>query len=123
MVIRVKYHNGIYDIVGSDCLQRLIDNGKIKEYYSYSEKTWIPVKTGSAVKNVNAMAHDPEFGNGASAMQNIEGPISAQDIRKLRQLFCSTSGLRVDTSKAAEPIIFIPNEAAIQRRRKWLADI
>ncbi len=47
MTIRVQYHNGVYDMVAADSLQRLIVNGQIKKFYRYSEKKWIIVGTDS----------------------------------------------------------------------------
>ncbi|MGO9377108.1 MAG: GSU3473 family protein [Dissulfurispiraceae bacterium] len=43
MTIRVQYHDGVYDIIAANTLQRLIVNGKIKKFYRYSEKRWITV--------------------------------------------------------------------------------
>ena len=43
--IRVQYHNGVYDMVSANSLQRLIVNGEIKKFYRYSEKKWIKVGT------------------------------------------------------------------------------
>ncbi|MGO9951183.1 MAG: hypothetical protein ACLPN1_03100 [Dissulfurispiraceae bacterium] len=41
MAIRVQYHNGVYDIISVDPLQRAIVHGKVKKSYRYSEKRWI----------------------------------------------------------------------------------
>jgi hypothetical protein len=43
MTLKVQYHNGLYDVVSADTLQRLIVNGKIKKFYRYSENKWIIV--------------------------------------------------------------------------------
>jgi hypothetical protein len=43
MTIRVQYHNSVYDIVLADTLQRLLDSGKIKKFYRYSDQRWITV--------------------------------------------------------------------------------
>jgi hypothetical protein len=45
LTIRVQYHNGVYDMVAADSLERLIVNGRIKKFYRYSEKRWITVGT------------------------------------------------------------------------------
>jgi hypothetical protein len=52
VIIRVQYHNGIYDLISAYTLQRLILSGKIKMFYRYSEKRWItigvePMRKGS----------------------------------------------------------------------------
>src|ERR1700690_1019740 len=43
MTINVQYHNGNYDLISADTLQRLIVNGKIKKFYRYSENKWVIV--------------------------------------------------------------------------------
>jgi hypothetical protein len=45
MIIRVQYNNHVYDMISDVVLHRLLDNGKIKKFYRYSEKRWITVAT------------------------------------------------------------------------------
>jgi len=52
MIIRVQYHNGVYDLISANILQRLILSGEIRMFYRYSEKRWItigvdPMRKGS----------------------------------------------------------------------------
>ncbi len=43
MTIRVQYQNNVHDIVLADTLQQLLDTGKIRKFYRYSEKRWVTV--------------------------------------------------------------------------------
>ncbi len=43
MTIKVQYRNNIHDIVLADTLQLLLDRGKIRRFYRYSEKRWVTV--------------------------------------------------------------------------------
>jgi len=40
MIIRVQYRNDVYDLISDITLQRLIDDGKIRRFYRYSEMKW-----------------------------------------------------------------------------------
>jgi hypothetical protein len=76
MTIKVQYQNSVYDIVLADTLQRLLDNGKIKKFYRYSEKRWItigvdPVRNPIG-KGANVLA--PYSGPDRRAPQIFDGP-------------------------------------------------
>ncbi len=43
MNIRVKYHNGSYDIVRGFVLDILLQNDKVQSFYRYSESRWVTV--------------------------------------------------------------------------------
>jgi len=43
MTIKIRYVDNVYDIVSADALQRLIDKGRIKMFYRYSEKKWVAI--------------------------------------------------------------------------------
>jgi len=56
MIIRVQYHNGIYDLISANTLQHLILNGKIKMFYRYSEKRWITIGVEPMRKDSQVLA-------------------------------------------------------------------
>lgn len=41
MTVRILYNDNTYDMVSAFALQRLIENGKLKMFYRYSEKRWV----------------------------------------------------------------------------------
>ncbi len=43
MTLRIQYHDNTHDIVLADTLQLLLDKGKIRKFYRYSEKRWITI--------------------------------------------------------------------------------
>ncbi len=43
MVIKIRYKNNRFDLVKSDMLERFLEEGKIKEFYRYSENRWVTV--------------------------------------------------------------------------------
>ena len=43
MIIKVKYKNNRFDFVKGEILDLLIEEGKIKQFYRYSEEKWITV--------------------------------------------------------------------------------
>ena len=43
MVIKVKYKNNRFDLVKGEVLDLLLEEGKIKQFYRYSEDKWVTV--------------------------------------------------------------------------------
>ena len=43
MVIKIKYNNNRYDLVKSEMLDKFLADGKVKEFYRYSENRWVTV--------------------------------------------------------------------------------
>jgi hypothetical protein len=54
MVIKVKYKNNRFDLVQGELLDLLLEEGKVKQFYRYSEDRWItvgrdPVRAGRKI--------------------------------------------------------------------------
>jgi hypothetical protein len=54
MVIKVKYKNNRFDLVKGELLDFLLKEGKVKQFYRYSEDRWItvgrdPVRAGRKI--------------------------------------------------------------------------
>ena len=43
MVIKIKYNNNRFDLVKSEILDKFLADGKVKEFYRYSENRWVTV--------------------------------------------------------------------------------
>jgi len=43
MVIKIKYNNNRYDLVKSEMLDKFLADGKVREFYRYSENRWVTV--------------------------------------------------------------------------------
>jgi hypothetical protein len=43
MVIKIKYKNNRFDLVKSEILDQFLTEGKVKEFYRYSENRWVTV--------------------------------------------------------------------------------
>jgi hypothetical protein len=51
VIVKVKYQNNRYDLIKGEVLTQFIAEGKIKEFYRYSEERWVtvgsdPTRTG-----------------------------------------------------------------------------
>ncbi|MDH4232317.1 MAG: hypothetical protein OEW04_09860 [Nitrospirota bacterium] len=66
MVIKVKYKNNRFDLVKGEMLDLLLEEGKIKQFYRYSENKWItvgrdPVRAGrKTFQGTERRAHESE---------------------------------------------------------------
>jgi hypothetical protein len=76
MTIRVQYDNSIHDIVLADTLQRLIDSGKIRKFYRYSEKRWITIGVDPVRRQTELVAN--YSGGERRASQIFETPLLQQ---------------------------------------------
>jgi hypothetical protein len=45
MLIKIRYQNNRFDMIKGDILTKFIQQGKIKEFYRYSEERWIKVES------------------------------------------------------------------------------
>jgi hypothetical protein len=45
MLIKIKYKNNRFDLIKGDVLGQFIQQGKIKEFYRYSEDRWVNVES------------------------------------------------------------------------------
>ena len=61
MVIKIKYKNNRFDLVKSEMLDHFLAEGKVKEFYRYSENRWV------------AVGHDP--------MRSERGPFGGAERR------------------------------------------
>ncbi len=53
MTIRIQYRDDVYDIVSAITLHRLLEEGKIKKFYRYSEKKWVVVGVDPIRRPIN----------------------------------------------------------------------
>ncbi|HTZ16799.1 MAG TPA: hypothetical protein VMB78_00005, partial [Dissulfurispiraceae bacterium] len=82
LTIRVQYHNDVYDIVSSCTLQRFIAQGKIQQFYRYSEKRWIIIGSDPIRNAVDKGARmlAPYFGPERRVPQIFDAPFSVEKI-------------------------------------------
>ena len=45
MLIKIKYQNNRFDMITGDVLTRFIQQGKVKEFYRYSEERWVKTES------------------------------------------------------------------------------
>jgi hypothetical protein len=45
MLIKIRYQNNRFDMLKGDILNKFIQQGKIKEFYRYSEERWVKTES------------------------------------------------------------------------------
>ena len=59
MLIKVMYQNNRLDLINGDLLDQLLGEGRIKQFYRYSEGKWIMVGS-DPIRSAESIYHVPE---------------------------------------------------------------